>query len=521
VSPERLATRTFLEKAKHLKVNLIAVDESHCISQWGYDFRPAYLKIADLREHLPGVPVLALTATATPEVVEDIQKQLRFPERNVFQKSFRRDNLAYIVRRTEDKEHQLIDILQAVPGSSVVYVRNRQKTKETAELLNRAGIAADYFHAGLGTAVKDTRQKRWKNDECRVIVATNAFGMGIDKPDVRTVVHLDFPDSIEAYFQEAGRAGRDGRKAYAVLLYNGTDLAKVKRRIADEFPPKEQVVKTYEQVSNFLNVPVECTEGAMFDFSLQNFCQAYHLPMLPTHYALKLLDLSGYIEYTDEMEMASRVLFITQRDALYHVPLAEATDRVMKALLRSYTGIFTDYAFIDEELLARRTELPAATVREELVNLSRLRIINYIPYKKSPFIIYTRPRVETRRVQIGREAYDDRRERFVKRLERMTHYATTGDICRSRLLLDYFGEKSDHDCGICDVCVQARRQADHPLFLRRLLERMQPEGSTPDALAQALQLPAAQVAEGLRHLMDQGRVYSDDLHTFYLKNETT
>ena len=348
VSPERLATRTFLEKTQHFKVNLIAIDESHCISQWGYDFRPAYLKIADLRAFFPKVPVLALTATATPEVVEDIQSKLQFAERNVFRKSFRRSNLAYIVRYADDKERELVHILRSVPGTSVVYVRNRKKTKEIADFLNESGISARHFHAGLDSRTKEHRQTQWKDNQYRVIVATNAFGMGIDKPDVRTVIHMDLPDSLEAYFQEAGRAGRDERKAYAVLLYNRTDLSKVKKRVADEFPSKESIVQTYEQVSNFLNVPVECVEGAMFDFSLQQFCQAYHLPLLPTHAALKILTLAGYIEYTDEIEMSSRVLFITHRDDLYHIPVKNATDRVMKALLRSYSGIFTDYAFIDE-----------------------------------------------------------------------------------------------------------------------------------------------------------------------------
>ena len=516
VSPERLGTRAFAEKARSFNVNLIAVDEAHCISQWGYDFRPAYLKISDLRQLFPGVPVLALTATATPPVVDDIQEKLAFSAKNVFRKSFRRDNLAYIVRRAEDKMSQTLAILRGVPGTSVIYVRNRKKTKEISDLLNQAGISADYFHAGLSNSVKDRRQKRWKEGECRVIVATNAFGMGIDKPDVRTVIHLDFPDSLEAYFQEAGRAGRDGLKAYAVLLYNNTDLTKMKKRLADEFPPKEDIIRAYEEVSNFLNVPSECMEGAMFDFSLERFCQAFHRPVLPTHSALKILALSGYIEYTDELEMSSRVLFVTGRDELYRVPMSDSANRVTSALLRSYTGLFTDYAFINEETLAQRAGLTAQAVRDELINLSRMRVINYIPYKKSPFIIYTRPRVETRLVRVSKAAYDDRRARYAERLKRMTAYATTEGVCRSRMLLDYFGEKTDEDCGVCDVCLAARKRADSPVFLRSLADRLRAGDDTPRAIAAAMRLPETQVVRGLRYLLDQGVAETADSHTFHL-----
>ena len=354
VSPERLSTLIFLEKVKQMTVCLLAVDESHCISQWGYDFRPSYLRIADVRALLPGVPVLALTATATPEVVDDIQDKLLFARKNVLRKSFQRDNLAYIVRKAEDKEKQLLAILERVPGTSVVYVRNRKRTREVAELLLRNGVSAEFFHAGLDEEVKDAVQRRWTEGETRVIVATNAFGMGIDKADVRTVIHMDLPDSLEAYFQEAGRAGRDGQPAYAVLLYKGTDAAKLKKRISDSFPPKETVLKVYEALGNYLQVGVGSGLDATFAFEIGDFCTKFHLPLLQAHSALKILQQAGYLELSDEQDNASRVLFTVTRDDLYRYRQTPQQEQLIRILLRSYTGLFTDPAYINEDVLAGR-----------------------------------------------------------------------------------------------------------------------------------------------------------------------
>lgn len=384
VSPERLATELFINRIQHLSVNLLAIDESHCISQWGYDFRPSYLKIAEIREHLPNVPVLALTATATPEVVKDIQEKLHFPQENVFQKSFERKNVAYVVRHTEDKLEQLLKILSSVKGTSIVYVRDRKKTKEIADLLNGKGITAEHFHAGLTHDTKDARQARWKSGETRVIVSTNAFGMGIDKPDVRTVVHLDLPDSLEAYFQEAGRAGRDEKKAYAILLYNKTDDTKIKKRINDSFPDKERVKLTYDKLGYYFELGVDSGEGAVFPFNLNDFCIKFKLPMLPTYSALKTLEQAEYLELTDEMDNPSRLMFIMGREDLYSFQVNNPElDKLMQILLRSYTGLFTEYAHINEDMLAKRMESTRQTVYDQLILLSKYGVISYIPAKKN------------------------------------------------------------------------------------------------------------------------------------------
>ena len=454
VSPERLATEIFQTKMAAMNVCLLVIDESHCISQWGYDFRPAYLHIAEVRELLPNVPVLALTATATPEVVNDIQDRLHFKEKNIFQKSFVRENLAYIVRRTEDKIKTLIYILSKVPGSSIVYVRNRKRTKEIATCLREAGISANFFHAGLNRDEKEIRQNQWKNNECRVIVSTNAFGMGIDKPDVRLVAHIDMPTSLEEYYQEAGRAGRDGNKAYAVALCSKTDNAKLKKRLTDEFPEKDFIYRVYEALGNYYQIAVGFGLDTVHDFSLNDFCSAYKFPLLQTHNALKILELSGYIQYTEEIENASRLIFTTTRDELYrYLSDNRQTDAIVRTLLRSYTGLFADYAFIDENTIATRTGVSPQEVYETLVGLSKYKIINYIPHKKAPLIIYTQTREEQRYLSIPRSAYEERKERFGKRISKVLEYIDEDRLCRSQMLLSYFGEKGTRPCGSCDTCL--------------------------------------------------------------------
>lgn len=454
VSPERLGTELFRAKLQAMKVCLLVIDESHCISQWGYDFRPSYLCIADVRELLPGIPVLALTATATPEVVTDIQEKLHFREKNVFQKSFLRKNLAYIVRKTEDKLSMLTHILQKVPGTAIVYVRNRKRTKEIAAVLTQAGIVADYYHAGLNREEKTRRQNRWKNNECRVIVSTNAFGMGIDKPDVRVVVHLDMPGSLEEYYQEAGRAGRDGQKAYAVVLGAGTDQAKLKKRLTDEFPERAFIGRVYEALGNYFQIAVGYGWETVHDFSLNDFCSVFKFPILPTHHALKILELSGYIEYTEEIDNASRLFFRATRDELYrYLHQDKQTDEVIQVILRSYTGLFADYVFINEGLIATRAGVSQDQVYGILVGLSKFRIVNYIPHKKTPLIIFTRTREEVKYLVIPRTAYEERKARAEKRIEKVLEYLNEERICRSRLLLGYFGETGAGDCGCCDVCL--------------------------------------------------------------------
>lgn len=455
ISPERLNTELFLIKLKHMHISFITVDESHCISQWGYDFRPAYLEIAKIRELLPDAPILALTATATPKVVKDIQDKLHFAKENVFSMSFERKNLTYVVRNTENKEGELIHILQNVPGSAIIYTRNRKGTKEIADMLNSKRISAFHYHAGLSNSEKDFRQKSWQQGETRVMVATNAFGMGIDKPDVRLVIHLEMPDSPEAYFQEAGRAGRDGLNSYAVLLYSKGDKRKLIKRISDTYPEKEYIRTIYEHLCYYYQMALGDGCDSCFEFNIDEFCRRFkHFPVV-TESALKILTRAGYLDYIEEQDNTSRVLFLLHRDELYLLKEQdEETDLFLRILLRSYTGLFSDYVYIEESYLARQTGLSPERVYEILKALSIGRVLHYIPRKRTPYITFTRSRVETNRIIIGREVYEDRKEEYIKRIKAMTEYAENETDCRSRLLLRYFGEENKHNCLRCDNCLR-------------------------------------------------------------------
>ncbi len=456
ISPERLDTEIFRIKLRSMKVSMITVDESHCISQWGYDFRPAYLKISEIRNLLPDVPVLALTATATPEVVKDIQQRLAFKEENVFRMSFERKNLAYIVRRTESKQEELLHILKHVDGSAIVYAHNRKRTKEYSQMLNENGITATFYHAGLNNDTKDRRQKSWIQGEIRVMVATNAFGMGIDKPDVRLVVHVDIPDSPEAYFQEAGRGGRDGKKAYAVLLYSKSDKTTLKKRISDTFPEKDYIRTVYEHLNYYYQMAMGDGLGCTREFNIDEFCRNFkHFP-IQVDSALKILTRAGYLEYTDEQDNNSRLMFTLTKEELYRIhETSPETEKLINVILRSYTGVFTEYAYINEETLSLRTGMTRQQVYDTLISLTRRRILHYIPGKKTPYIIYTRERQEADRLMFTKEVYEDRKESFIRRIKAMTEYAETDDKCRSRMLLLYFGEKNEHNCGQCDVCLSS------------------------------------------------------------------
>ena len=431
VSPERLASELFRTKLRHMKVSFICVDEAHCISQWGYDFRPSYLQIADIRQLLPSTPVLALTATATPAVVKDIQEKL-CGSFSVFRMSFERSNLAYVVRQAADKRDELIHILSNVPGSAIVYARSRRRTREFAEMLSAAGLSATFFHAGLDNAEKDRRQRQWQHDEVRIMVATNAFGMGIDKPDVRVVAHIDCPDSIEAYFQEAGRAGRDGQKAYAVLLYNSSDRAKLLKRIADTFPEKDYVREVYDHLAYFYQVGVGSGYNATFEFPIDKFCHAYrHFP-IQVDAALKILNRAGYIEYTEEQENQARVMFILERDQLYRLTgNTPDEDRIIVALLRNYTGLFSDYGYIDEAFLAQQTDLTLPQVYLTLKSLSMKHILNFIPQKKTPYIRYMQRREDAEHLLFPPAIYEDLKRRYTERIHAMIQYATTATSAKS------------------------------------------------------------------------------------------
>ncbi len=454
VSPERLHSELFQAKFRHMKVSFITVDEAHCISQWGYDFRPSYLHIAEIRQLKPEIPVLALTATATKEVVEDIQEQLRFKEKNVFRMSFERKNLAYVVRKATDKPSELRHILNSVNGSAIVYARSRKRTKETAEWLMSQNISATYYHAGLDVDVKDRHQQAWVNNEKRVMVATNAFGMGIDKPDVRLVIHIDSPDSLEAYFQEAGRAGRDGKKAYAVLLYDSSDARKLSKRVAQTYPEKEYIRDVYEHLAYFFQVGTGTGRGRTFEFSIDKFCVTYkYFPVL-VNSALQILERSGYIHYEADPDNSARILFLLERNDLYFLEnTTKETEAVITALLRLYGGLFTDYVYIDEGFVANEAGLTQPQVYMVLKELSKRHIVDFIPRRRIPYITYTREREDGDRVIIPQSVYEERRTQYIKRIQAMLDYANNDHVCRSRQLLDYFGEECWQDCRQCDVCV--------------------------------------------------------------------
>ncbi|GHT39062.1 ATP-dependent DNA helicase RecQ [Bacteroidia bacterium] len=468
VSPERLGTELFLAKLKDMNVCLIAVDESHCISQWGYDFRPSYLQISGLRDLLPDVPVLALTATATLEVIDDIQEKLRFRKKNVFRKSFERKNIAYVIRKTDDKLFEISHILSKVPGSGIIYVRSRKRTKEIATELQRQGIDADFFHAGLTSDDKIKKQNAWKSGACRIIVCTNAFGMGIDKPDVRVVIHFELPTSLEEYFQEAGRAGRDEKKSYAVALYTPRDEAQLKKRIKDEFPDKDFIREVYEKLAYFFEIGMGMGINTGHNFVIEQFCSVFHYNITHVHSALKLLDLSGYIEYVEETDKQSKLLVTVNKEDLYHIGgLTPALDNLLQVLLRSYTGLFADYIYINEILLAQRTGMSAHEVYEGLKTLSAQNIIHYIPAKKVPTIYYVRDREEIKRLNILRSVYEERRDRLKERIENVVYYGSTTEVCRSKALLKYFGEKEAGNCGHCDVCLAEKNK--NALKMKRFL----------------------------------------------------
>ena len=512
VSPERIGSPLFQKKVSHMRVSFITVDEAHCISQWGYDFRPAYLQIINLRKIKPEAPILALTATATLKVIDDIQQCLAFHEKNVFRMSFERNNLAYVVRIAADKEAELVHILQAVPGCAIVYVRSRKKTKEIAQLLQENNITATSYHAGLEHVTKTIRQDEWMSNKVRVMVATNAFGMGIDKPDVRLVIHIDGPDSIEAYFQEAGRAGRDGKKAYAVLLYNSVDARKLQKRIGDNFPPKDYIRKVYDSLAYYFQIGIDSGAGYTFNFDINKFCQIYQLSITYTLSSLHILSQLGYIVYEDDPSSAARIQFLLSRNQLYYLDhLTPKEDATIEAILRLYGGLFNDYVYIDEQLISQHAGLSPQEVYLILKGLTEQRIVHFIPQRKMPFIHYLRNRIDGFRLNITSEVYEDRKLEYEKRIQAFINYAENSHICRSRQLLEYFSETVQKDCNQCDVCLgEKQHTSDKIVACQTAIIQLLRDGK-PHCTAEMHALPFAQkdIEKAMEQLLNEEHIDFD------------
>ena len=523
ISPERISTRLFEAKVTRLNLSLVAIDEAHCISQWGYDFRPSYLKIASLRDHISEkVPFLALTASATPQVVEDIMKKLAFIGKNVLKTSFDRKNISYLVRKVEEKGTYLVKTILRSKGSGIVYVRSRKRCKEVAELLVANGISADFYHAGLSDELRDKKQASWTTGETRVIIATNAFGMGIDKSEVRFVIHWDIPDSIESYFQESGRAGRDGKQAFAVLLYSPADKARLLDTIRKKFPTIDKIKDTYEALCNYLQVPLGSGKDSVFDFNMYDFISKYRLPVIETYNSLQFLQREGYMEFTEEINNPSRVHFIVGRDDLYKFQVAnESFDGFIKLLLRSYTGMFSEFVPINEETLSRKSAATRDTIYQYLVKLSAFNIIRYIPGKKTALVIFTEERLVRKALMISSDNYLHVKEKYEIRLDKMIEYADSDNHCRSVYLLNYFGEESDR-CGICDVC-RERNELDlskyeFDIILEEIKTLLADKNPDAEELVKQIDYPEDKVIKVIRWLLDHNKLIPDENHKLTWKN---
>jgi ATP-dependent DNA helicase RecQ len=517
VSPERISTRIFQGKVARLNLSLVAIDEAHCISQWGYDFRPSYLKIASLRDYISDkVPFLALTASATPQVIEDIMTKLSFRKKNIMRTSFDRKNISYLVRKVEDKGTYLIKTLQKAKGSGIVYVRSRKRSKEVADLLYTNGISADFYHAGLPIEIRDKKQSSWTVGETRVIVSTNAFGMGIDKSEVRFVIHWDIPDSIENYFQESGRAGRDNKPASAVILYSPADKSRLLDTIRKKFPSIEKIKDIYEAVCNFLQVPLGSGKDNVFDFNMSEFVSKFRLPVIETYNSLQFLQREGYMEFTEEINNPSRVHFVVSRDDLYKFQVAnESFDGFIKLLLRSYTGMFTEFVAINEETLSKKSAVTRDTIYQYLVKLSSLNIIRYIPGKKTALVIFTEERLERKALLISPDNYHNVKEKYEIRVKTMIEYADTDNRCRSVTLLNYFGEEADR-CGICDVCRKRNElelsKYEFDLILEEIKIHLSEKHPDAEELVKMIDYPEDQVIKVLRWLLDHNKILQDKDH---------
>lgn len=489
ISPERLRSELFLSKLAHMKLSFLTVDEAHCISQWGYDFRPSYLEIIAVRKLLPQIPVLALTATATPNVVEDIQNQLGFKEKNLFKMSFARDNLAYVVRETTDKVAELVHLLMRTEGSAIVYCRSRKQCRDLALTLCSEGVGATWYHAGLDPHTKEERQDDWQQNKVRVIVATNAFGMGIDKPDVRLVVHVESPNSIEEYFQEAGRAGRDGLPAQSVVLYCRGDEAKLRARVARTFPEKEVIRQIYDEIAYFFQIGINSGIGTTWEFSIEKFCSVYHRFPLLVHSSLLILQRAGYLQYELEPDTRARVRITISHEDFYNIEgLSPKEHMTLEVLARTYGGLFSDFSSIDETFLAQKIGYSREELYLLLTSLSRKRIIEFVPRRNVPQITYLKDRIDGSDVILGPEVYEERKKSFIERIDAMISYLTCFDVCRSRQLLRYFGETDTRNCGHCDVCKGHKMEKDQLAHVRLSLLHLLSDGQK-HPICEVLSLP--------------------------------
>ena len=512
LSPERLSSDIFLARLQKMKINLIAIDEAHCISQWGYDFRPSYLKISEVRNQLPGVPILALTASATADVQDDIQQKLSFKSPKVFRKSFERRNISYMVLHEEDKLQRMLNIMRKIQGTGIVYVRTRKKTREIAAFLQRNSVNASFYHAGLNASERAKIQEQWMTGKVRVVVSTNAFGMGIDKSNVRFVVHLDIPDSLEAYYQEAGRAGRDEQKAYAVLLYNESDIVESERRLEMSFPEVQSIRHTYQALANYYQLPVGSGKGVSFDFDLSAFCTNYNLQVAETFNCLKVLEMQGLVAVTESADLHARLRVTANSQQLYEFQVKNTRfDHFIKVILRSYEGLFDDYVMIKESEIAKRAGIALEECISLLKQMSQLRIFNYIESKDTPEITFTEERLDLKDLHIDRENLADRKKRYLFRQKAMLNYASSSDKCRSVLLLNYFGEESRSRCGVCDICLQRNKIGVSDLEFESISEKIKhflSKGNAPleDVVSTIQDFREDQALKVIEWMIDNSRI---------------
>lgn len=507
IAPERIQSRLFQEKLESFPINLLAIDEAHCISQWGYDFRPSYLQIPSIRDFHPNIPVIALTATATQKVVDDTVQQLQLKEVQIIRDSFERKNLTYYVRESENKTADLVKMCKRMSGSGIVYARNRKKTHEIAKFLQQHEISADHYHAGLDHETRSHKQEQWRMGKTRLMIATNAFGMGIDKPDVRFVIHIDLPDSLEEYFQEAGRAGRDEKKAFAVLLYHANDESVIKKRITNNFPETEIIRKIYQALGNYFQIPLGAGKSTAYDFDIMEFAKTYQFSVLQVFASLKLLQQSGYLEYTEDVNIPSKVIFLLKRDDLYKFQVENVVfDGFIKLLLRSYTGLFSEYTPIHEPMLAKKAGISEDEVYKYLVKLSKLNVINYIPRRNKPLIVFTEERLDDKNLRIPKEVYKIRKTEYIQQLQSVYHYASTSTVCRSVTLLKYFDEENPPKCGQCDVCQQkhdiSMTQMEFDLISKEIKDLTLEQSISLLQLYDQIEYPQEKMAKTVQWLFD-------------------